>query len=179
MTINEWLIIIAIIIAPVVAIQIDKYIERKKEKKERKMNIFRTLMTTRASVLSVQHVEALNMIDIEFFDCKKITDSWKVMLDNFENYPQDTKAADYQARLSVCTEKHSDLLVDLLYEMSRELKYKFDKVHLKRGIYLPKGHADFQQDQDFIRHSLIGVLLGKVPIPIKIITEEDNQQNTK
>lgn len=180
MTISDWLVIFAILIAPVLAIQIQKFIEKRKETKTRKMQIFRALMATRATPLYPQHVEALNMIDIEFSENKKITEAWKLLLDNFANYPKDTKDQNYQTKLNSCMEKSSDLLVDLLYEMARSLNYSFDKVHLKRGAYIPKGHADYILDQEFIRRAFVGVLLGQVPIPIKVVnmpSEEVQPQN--
>ncbi|OGX19817.1 MAG: hypothetical protein A3K83_00165 [Omnitrophica WOR_2 bacterium RBG_13_44_8b] len=173
MTISDWLVIAAIVIAPILAVQIQKFIESKKEKRARKMQIFRALMATRATPLYPQHVEALNMIDIEFFENKKITDAWKLLLDNFANYPKDPKDTNYQAQLNSSMEKSTDLLVDLLYEMAKHLNYKFDKVHIKRGAYIPKGHADYILDQEFIRRALVGVLLGQVPIPIKVVNQPE------
>lgn len=173
MTISDWLVIGAIIIAPILAVQIQKFIENKREKRARKMQIFRALMATRATPLYPQHVEALNMIDIEFFENKKITDAWKLLLDNFANYPKDPKDANYQAQLNFSMEKSTDLLVDLLYEMAKYLNYTFDKVHIKRGAYIPKGHADYILDQEFIRRAFVGVLLGQVPIPIKVMNKTE------
>jgi len=164
------------LLGPILAVQIQKFIENKKEKRARKMHIFRTLMATRATPLYMQHVESLNMIDIEFFGNKKITDAWKLLLDNFANYPKDTKDKQYQARLNTCMEKSTDLLTDLLYEMAKSLNYRFDKVHLKRGAYIPKGHADYIMDQEFIRRAFIGVLLGQIPIPIKVVNMENEQK---
>ena len=172
MDISDWLIIGAIIIGPILAVQVQKIIENRKEKKERKMRIFKTLMATRATPLSPYHVEALNMIDIEFYDNKKIKDEWKLLLDNFVNYPKDTKADDFKTKLNSCSEKSKQLLTDLLYEMAKSLGYDFDKVHLMRGAYIPKGHADVELDQEFIRRSLVGVMLGKISIPIKMVEEE-------
>lgn len=179
MTLNDWLTILAIIIAPILALQIQKFIEDIKEIKARKLQIFRTLMATRATPLYPQHVEALNMIDIEFFKNRKITEAWKLLLDHFANYPKDTKDQNYQAMLNACMEKSNDLLVDLLYEMGQSLNYSFDKVHLKRGAYIPKGYADYVLDQEFIRRSLVGVLLGHVPIPIKVVNMEAGDQKQK
>ena len=143
------------------------------------MQIFKVLMATRATPLYLQHVEALNMIDIEFFGNKKITEAWKLLLDNFVNYPKDIKEQNYQTKLNSCMEKSSDLLVDLLYEMARSLNYNFDKVHLKRGAYIPKGHADYILDQEFIRRAFVGVLLGQVPIPIKVVNLPSEEAQTQ
>lgn len=173
MTISDWLIIIAIIIAPIAAIQIQKYLENRKEKISRKMHVFKTLMATRATLLSPYHVEALNMIDIEFYDNKKIVEAWELLLDNFANYPKDTKDPNYQSLLNSCSEKSKELHTNLLYEMAISLGYNFDKVHLMRGAYIPQAHADIELDREFIRRSLVRVFLGELPIPIKVINVEE------
>lgn len=169
MTISDWLVIFAILIAPILAIQIQKFIEARKEARGRKMQIFRALMATRATPLYPAHVEALNMIDIEFYKSTKVVETWKLLHDNFTNYPKDPKAKDYETKLSSCSEKSNDLLTDLLYEMSKVLGYSFDKVLLKRGCYIPKGHGDFQLEQDFIRRGLVHLLWGEKPLAIKVV----------
>jgi hypothetical protein len=76
--------IIAILLGPVLAIQIQKYLGRQREEKDRRLRVFKTLMVTRGSVLSPAHVEALNSIDIEFSakngDDKNARDAWKAYL---------------------------------------------------------------------------------------------------
>ena len=168
MNISDWLAIIAIILAPIFALQIQKYIEDRKEIKSRKMQIFRTLMATRANRLSPEHIEALNMIDIEFYKDTEITNIWKRMLDNFASYPQDTDDKDYTVKLNSRVEESDNLLVDLLLKMSKSLDYKFDEVHLKRNIYIPKGQVDIMMWQETIRHSLGDILEGKSPLLVNI-----------
>jgi len=181
MNISDLLTILAILTAPIIALQIQKYIEDRKEIRERKMQIFRTLMATRATRLDVKHIEALNMIDIEFFKNKKITEAWKLLLDNFANYPKDTKDPDYQAQINLCAKESDNLFVNLLYVMAETLNYTFDKVYLKRGVYIPKGQANIMIDQEFMRHAFVEVLLGKRSIPIEIsnVTREDTEEGMK
>ncbi len=176
MTISDWLVILAIIIAPILAVRIQKFMDRRKEEKERKMHVFRTLMATRAAPLSPLHVEALNMIDIVFHKEKRIVDAWKLLLDNFANYPKDPKDPNYQTKLATSADKSSELLTDLLYEMAKSLNYDFDKVHLKRGAYIPQGHADFELEQNFIRRSLVQLFLGQKSLPINIVEHKETTQ---
>ena len=179
MNTSDWLTIIAIILSPIFALQIQRNIEDRKEIKARKMQIFRTLMATRANRLSPAHIEALNMIDIEFYKNEKITNIWKSMLDNFANYPQDTNDKDYSVKLHSCVDKSDKLLVDLLLEMSKSLDYKFDEVHLKRNIYLPKGQVDIMMWQETIRHALGDILQGKRPFPVYIVNPVKNTSDSK
>ncbi len=62
----EWLTIIAIAIGPFLGICVHGKLEDRKRTYERKLDIFKTLMATRATPLARVHVEALNRIDIEF-----------------------------------------------------------------------------------------------------------------
>jgi len=135
----------------------------------RRMNIFRTLMTTRATPLAQEHVQALNMIDVEFYNNDKIKELWKLMLDNFLNYPKIINDPDYSAKLNSSSEKSKDLLMDLLYEMGESLGYHFDKVHLKREAYFPLGHGELYADLEIIRKTFVEICSGKRPISVKIV----------
>ena len=85
MTSTDILTITAIILGPILAVQAEKFLERKREQKNRRLSVFKTLMATRGSVLSTAHVEALNRIDLEFSEdkkFKKVITSWKEYFDN-------------------------------------------------------------------------------------------------
>jgi hypothetical protein len=81
MTFSEILMVLAVLLAPVVAIQVSVYLERRRERLGRRRDIFRTLMATRASRLAPTHVEALNMIDLEFYgkdqQLRAVREAWK------------------------------------------------------------------------------------------------------
>ena len=106
--------ILAVLIAPLVAVQVQKYLERHQEKRERKLRIFKTLMATRGVPLSQDHVQALNMIDIEFYGekYKKIITSWKDYLNHLEKITKDD-----EERFSLWNEEKADLLANLLLVM--------------------------------------------------------------
>ena len=67
MNVSVILTMSAILLAPLVAIQVSVYLEKKREVRGTRLNVFRTLMATRGSKLSVNHINALNMIDVEFY----------------------------------------------------------------------------------------------------------------
>ena len=52
----------ATLLGPIFAVQAQKWLEAGREKKARMLAIFRTLMATRAALLSQAHVEALNSV---------------------------------------------------------------------------------------------------------------------
>ncbi len=57
-TIADWLMVVAVVLSPIIAVQVQKMIESFREKRGRKLQLFRTLMATRGSRLSPLHVEA-------------------------------------------------------------------------------------------------------------------------
>lgn len=170
-TISDSLMIIAVLLGPVLAVQVQKFIERRKEAQNRCLQLFRTLMATRGQPISPLHVEALNLIDIEFYSKKGkfsgILSAWRFYLDHLASYPQDNHP-NYQMEFQSWASKNNDYLNDLLHEMSKTLGYAFDKVILKKGVYVPRGHSDLEYEQLLIRKNLIGVLSGNRPISIEI-----------
>jgi hypothetical protein len=72
-------IVVATLLGPILAVQAQKWLERDRVVRDRRLQVFRTLMTTRAMNLSPAHVEALNAVPVEFYGptkpkLKSITD---------------------------------------------------------------------------------------------------------
>ena len=65
MTIADWLMISAVLSGPIIAVQLTRFLDAAKEERERKLQVFKTLMATRAYTVSWDHVVALNRIDLE------------------------------------------------------------------------------------------------------------------
>ena len=161
--------ILALLLSPLIALQVSEMIQRRREGRQRRLGVFRTLMTTRATGVAHDHVQALNMIDIEFqgedAKSKAVLNAWKAYLDHL-NSPQTNEA--------VWVSKKDDLFVDLLYEMSRHLDYDFDKTYIRRTSYFPKGVADQVTDDGVIRRGLAGVMRGDGAFPIRIVEPHDS-----
>lgn len=157
MTISDGLMILAVLLAPLIAVQVQKWLEHHREIREKKLGIFKTLMATRASTISPSHVQALNMIDLEFDD-KKYKDvklAWKTYLDHLGSFPKDDEKAQ-----PVWSSKMVDLLATLLQVMGKSLGYDFDEVHLKKGIYSPEGHARVEDENNMLRRGLLRLIYG-------------------
>jgi hypothetical protein len=167
---KEWIMIAAILLGPVLAVQAQKWLESLKEQRSRKLWIFRTLMTTRANPVSPQHVEALNMIDMEFSGTsskvKEVIDAWRDYHDHLN-----TKVPDDQ--IPSWLDKSSNFLVELLFKMSKVLGYDFNKVQLRRGCYTPGAHTEHDYQLLTIRRSLAAILDGKNAIPVSFTISEE------
>ena len=170
MKLYEILTIIAIVLGPILAVQAEKLLQRRREDKSRRLNIFKTLMATRGSSLSFAHVEALNRIDLEFSDDKKyqkVIAAWKEYFDNLGQKAQTDE------QLTVWVARNEELLANLLYEMGQSLGYKFDKVLIKRNMYSPAGHERVERENELIRKGLLDVLKAETAIPMTIINDEE------
>jgi hypothetical protein len=58
----------AVYAAPQKAFEAQWQVQLKHEARARRMQVFTTLMATRGNILHYRHVEALNLIDVEFSD---------------------------------------------------------------------------------------------------------------
>jgi len=161
--ITDIAIILATIVGPILAVQAQKWLERGRAIRDRRMWIFRVLMSTRAARLSSNHVEALNAVPIEFYGTDRrlraIIDAWKSYFDHLN-----TEAPNQD----LWNQKWNDLFVDLLHLISQFLGYEFSRVEIAKEVYAPKGHAAIESDQDIIRRGLAGMFSGKFAIPMDL-----------
>jgi len=157
------------IIGPISAVQIQKLLERNRSSYKRKEDIFKELMATRGSILSKEHVEALNRIEIEFGSSKKyknVIEAWKVYFDHL------CQKTDGEASQVQWNNTRFDLHTELLYQMSTSLNYKFDKLAIKRNVYLPEYFAQTEKEQVEIKELIKKILNGSQRILIKIDNED-------
>jgi hypothetical protein len=193
------LTIAAIIAGPILAVRAQKLIESFTQRRQHKDLLFKTLMSTRDNRLSLEHVRALNMIDIVFSDKSKkdkaVVEAWSEYRDHLHAYPQkpptetgknlsEAQATTYQAKCDAWQLKSTDILANLLDKMAACLNYHFDKVLLKRGAYTPTGYSETELDQYIIRKGVTDLFLGLKSIPIHIvktslIKEKKNTQQEK
>jgi len=135
----------AVLLSPVIAVQVQVWREVFREKRNRKLGVLQTLMATRsiASRTSPEHVRALNMIDLTFYGGriwflslrtraeKAVLNTWRQYFSQLHNAP-DWKDAN---AVQIWANKRDDLFVNLLHSMAQDLGYSFDKLELMRGFY--------------------------------------------
>ena len=154
-----WLVIAAVILGPVLALWAQRYSERRRDERARKLWLFRELMATRAMRVSERHVEALNHIDLEFNPKKKadanVLTAWKTYLDTLVNTPGE------DAQRAARFEKRDECFVDLIWEIGNRLGFSFNKIAIKRDAYNPIAHGELEEDQRLIRKGIVELLTGK------------------
>ena len=185
--IMDFLVLCAIVGGPFLGIWAHGKLDLGKQAYERKLDIFKTLMTTRATPLSTQHVEALNRIDIEFVGSKgkKVRDAWKVLLDHFDNGPtappipkvdapqqvqEDYNEAlrQYGNNLGRWVRHGDELRTNLLIQMGAFFDYDFDEVQIRKAAYSPKLHGDIENMQRSFLEMANEVLSGNRSLPMYV-----------
>jgi hypothetical protein len=178
----------AVYVAPPKAFEAQWELQLKKEARDRRMHVFTTLMATRGNALHYRHVEALNLIDVEFSEPSErdIRDAWKKYLDHLGiRLPDETQEPNEARRRDIQNqheERRKDYLAELLQKMGIRLGYNFDFTYLKGRAYYPEGHGKMVEEESAVRRGLIEVLwkgrtllVRPVAPPLQI---PDSQGNT-
>jgi len=170
MSLESVLTIVSVLVGPILAVQAQRWVDILRDRRDRKIRIFKTLMATRAAILSPDHVAALNMIDVEFPEIgrwKPVVRAWRSYFDHLQ---VQTASPEETARW---LDRRIDFLAELLSQMGKSLGYDFDVVKIKRGIYSPKAHGMLEEEAYQIRQGVLAILNGQRAIPIKPIGESD------
>ena len=112
---------IATIMSPILALLISRNMEEKRFIKDRQLQIFRTLMQHRDSLLTPEYVAALNLIEVEFHSEVKVIEARR-KLQNCYN-----KLVSYPEFLQ--SQEVIKLTLNLLTEIAYVLKLNIDVIH--------------------------------------------------
>ena len=163
----------AVYAAPQKALEIQWKLQLRDAAQKRRLDVFRALMATRGNILHYRHVEALNLIDLEFSEAseKDIRDAWKAYLDHL-NAPtgdQEPEEEKRKALQSQWQEQRQDLLAELLQKMGVQLGYGFDFTYLKGRAYYPQGHGTIVEEEGELRRGLIQMLWKGRPLIVRAV----------
>ncbi len=129
------LTLIAIVAGPVVAILVNRYLQRRKDRKEQKKRIFKQLMKDRKFVLSSGYEEAMSLICVEFDACRgievDIRDCYQMCLNHVKNthYRNRDEAAWYNEMIK--------RLTSLICLIAKSLEYNVGRAEVEGGF--PQG----------------------------------------
>jgi hypothetical protein len=172
--IKDWAVVFATLVGPILAVQTQKAIETLRERRNRKTYVFEQLMATRRARLSPEHVQALNMIDLVFYGRRvmgvqrrsaaeqNVLDCWKEYLDHLNNRTDDEPIAQWVT-------KGDELFTNILYAISNDIGYRFDRVQLKRGAYSPIAHGELEEEQNELRKSMLSLVTGKHALKMDLV----------
>jgi hypothetical protein len=168
-------IVVSTLLGPILAVQAQMWLERRRQANARRVDLFRTLMATRAAVVSPEHVKALNMIDVEFYQRRRwlvldnepfqrVRTAWKAYFDQLSKvYPSDPN------QIPVFEQTKWELFYDLLHEMALASGFnQFDKTYIKNNCYRPIAHGNTEKQQLAVLNGLADVLSGHKALPLEV-----------
>lgn len=83
MSLDNLILIINILMSPLIATLISIYISNRYKKRNEKIKILEKLMITRLNRSSIDYVQALNVIDVVFYNSKNVRKEYKKLLEEY------------------------------------------------------------------------------------------------
>ena len=150
---NTFLVIMTALCSGLIATLVTIWWQNKSQEKKEKEKIFTILMSKRYDFTVKESVEALNMIDVVFYNSIKVRDAWKEFLDavNKKGSPI------------------NDKYLRLLELIADDIGYKDICWEDIKQFYYPVGLANRRQDEDVLRKVQIDVALAQM--------KRDEQEN--
>jgi hypothetical protein len=132
MNIDTWAIVFATAAGPFSAVLVARYLEERHAARQRRRWTFSVLMGLRGATLNADHVRALNTVQVEFAEQKKVMAAWRRFTEHL-----DTLQGDGEESRKRWWDKHRDLLAGLLVAMAKSLRIQVEEVDIRRGGYYP------------------------------------------
>ncbi len=152
-------VVIATLLGPVLAVFITRLNDERRDQRNRRMEVFRSLMGARRAPLSPDRIKALNLVEIEFHGVKSVEASYKDLFQHFH-----TKITEENS--DAWHETSRKLSTRLLTEIAKVLGYKLQQLDVLDGGYYPQGFVDIETEQQIVRRLFIETLSGKRPLSI-------------
>ncbi len=159
-------IVFATLAGPILAVWASEWRQQRRQLRDRKEWVFRTLMSTRAARLRSEHVAAINHIDFAFprQSCAGVQDAWGLYRQHLRN--PESLSQDPAVR-QAWQNKANDLLADLLHQMAIDLNIPFSKTEITDNSYYPDAYVLEEFITQEIRRFALEVLKEGRPINVR------------
>lgn len=160
--------LVAIILSPIIALRVTAALDKRNEATKRKLELFRSLMKTRNAIFDAEHVHALNLIEVEFYGVEPVLSAFTTYIESRRpNEPTEKTAYDRYV------EDGQRKRIDLIYQMSVNLGYKYDKKEIEDNAFFP---LRWQLTTELAEANAVAInklLTGKTRLPISIVRDDD------
>lgn len=154
----------AIALGPIIAVLLTRLLDRSRERRRRRMDVFRNLMQTRGVRLDPVHVAALNVVEIEFYKDQQVRHAFQSYIQHLSSPMPAVKEQDR------FFDQRSDLFMNLLSEIGSSVGLAVDKRDLERLSYVPQAWDSDQSMQRRNAEMLSQLLSGQRPLAITHFT---------
>jgi hypothetical protein len=165
----------ATIVGPIAAVLITRWNDRRMQRRERLHRIYRTLMATRKSAISQEHVEAINLIEVEFHDIEPVIAAWTTYLNHLNHgHPGQGSTAEQDKAFE---DKRGELLAILLVKIAAQLGITKGEIEILHGGYAPQGWLLRDTRVNQIQDYLLRLSEGRAIVPISNVPPQPQPQN--
>jgi hypothetical protein len=181
MELSDWLTLLAIVLGPLFGVWLARHMQDRAFYRERRLDIFRTLMRTRRTPMYPEHVGALNLVEIEFAKDNEVIGAWRDLFNHLgTEHPrkrdevieatsqQDAGERDHRYGIRLYLERQS-LLAKLLHAMAKSLRFNINQLEIFEGGYTPQGWSEIEYDQTAIRRFAAQLAAGQRVLPIAVL----------
>jgi hypothetical protein len=139
----------AIIAGPILALYIQDELNIRREKRGRKLWVFQTLTATRSVRVAPDHVKALNMIDVEFYDGvdskdREVKRAWNTYRDHLNNGLKDMNDPKFAEEKEVGSKEGNQHIQFVARQSSQGCRLRFRRTPPEKGSYYPQAHEDLE-----------------------------------
>ncbi len=166
---TDILTIVAILIGPIAALMIQRSLDTSRRIKRQK-DLFRVLWATRGlpGRLEHRHVEALNMVGLDFANKSNVVDAWKEYLDMLN-----TQEPTEEAQRQQFYRDRDGKFIGLIFSMTQTLGYEATRLEVQKQYYSPLAHGTWAEQETILREGVTKLFKDDKPIPIRIVSNED------
>ena len=177
----DWLTILSIIIGPIFGVVLAIELEKRRSRRERRLDIFRTLMRTRRTPMWPEHVGSLNLVEIEFRNDKPVIEIWKRLFAHLgtpqprhsrEEINNGLSKEETRERNQIygnrIMQERQKLLSLLLHAISNAIGFKIEQLEIFEGGYTPQGWDDVDTENSAVRRLFAEISAGKRLFPIGV-----------
>ena len=79
--------VVGLFAGPIFAVIVGRIMEDARAQRARRMDVYRTLMRTRRAQMGVDHVGALNLVEVEFAGCSEVTIAFRGLMTLLNELP--------------------------------------------------------------------------------------------
>jgi hypothetical protein len=126
--------------------------DKANEKRRLKLHIFATLMQERAAFYSLEAVRAFNLIDVVYYDCRKVRDCWAEFLESL--------AKDAAMPVHVQSERFRKLLEAMAEDLNLASQLRPDDF---ARTYYPTAIEEDDKVKELQRKQMLANLQGQSP----------------
>ncbi len=160
--------IFAILLSPVIALLISKWLDNRKEKRFQRLSILGTIIANRHTPTSPDAVRAMNLIDIAFYKDVKVRTLWKEYLEKLSNEGLDNELGWKQRK---------DKNLELIHAMAKNLGYGDAITHLDVDrFYYPLGLSSQETTGKEITAELLRVLKATQSLSAEPCKKEPSEE---